>query len=208
MRFTYSLTLATLATASPLNFNARQGSIPTPVSVATAKVYLAELRVAPPVTDPPYTRTSFRHWITIDCKCNTRETVLKRDATVDVTVDSECKATVGAWISDYDGVPIVGAPMVDIDHIVPLNEAWGAGAWNWTAERRKDFANDLVRPQLVAVSAGVNRMKADKDPSRWMPSNLSYRCTYVRAWIQVKQFYGLSVDQVEKDALTKYVNGY
>ncbi|CAE6427142.1 unnamed protein product [Rhizoctonia solani] len=118
-----------------------------------------------------------------------RPAVLNRDATADLMVDSECKATAGAWISDYDGKIITVAGELDIDHIVPLKEGWQAGAWNWTAARRREFANDLVRPQLLAVSAASNRMKGDKDPSKWMPSNPSYHCTYARAWIQVKHYY-------------------
>ncbi|CAE6516751.1 unnamed protein product [Rhizoctonia solani] len=158
MHFTGLLVLAALAAASPLNFNGKRGNLPTPVSIATAKTYLAELKVAPPVTEPAYERKKFQHWITISGKCDTRETVLKRDATVEVTVDSECKATAGAWYSDYDGIPVANATGLDIDHIVPLKEGWQAGAWNWTATRRKEFANDLIRPQLLAVSVKEERV--------------------------------------------------
>ncbi|KAF8675076.1 hypothetical protein RHS04_06893 [Rhizoctonia solani] len=192
MRSVYLISLAVLATASPLSIGPsieRRGSLPTPVSVATAKEYLSELKVAEPVLDPPYKRSGFKHWITIEGRCDTRETVLKRDATVEVTVDSECKPTAGLWTSDYDGRSFTSATSLDIDHIVPLKEGWQAGAYNWTAKRREEFANDLIRPQLVAVSASSNRMKADKDPSRWMPSNEAYHCTYIRAWIQVKHYY-------------------
>lgn len=38
-----------------------------------------------------------------------------------------------------------------------------------------------------------------------MPSLTSYRCTYVRAWVQVKYYYDLSVDSAEKTALTNYL---
>lgn len=34
-----------------------------------------------------------------------------------------------------------------------------------------------------------------------MPSRSAYHCTYVRAWVQVKYYYGLSVDSAEKSAL-------
>ncbi|CAE6443064.1 unnamed protein product [Rhizoctonia solani] len=209
MHFTYLLVLAGLVSASPLHLDreiGRRGNLPTPVSVATAKTYLAELKVAAPVTDPPYDRNKFRHWITVEGKCDARETVIKRDATVEVTVDSQCRAIAGSWKSDYDDLMVASATMLDIDHIVPLKEAWQAGAWNWTQEMRRDFANDLVRPQLLAVSASSNRMKGDKDPSKWMPSSEAFHCKYVRAWIQVKRHYKLAVDQTEKEALEKYIN--
>ena len=38
-----------------------------------------------------------------------------------------------------------------------------------------------------------------------MPPLASYHCTYARAWVQVKHDYGLSVDTVEKAALTSYL---
>ncbi|CAE6519745.1 unnamed protein product [Rhizoctonia solani] len=190
----------------------RRGNLPDPVDVATAKRYLDELTVATPVTEPAYDRKMFKHWVTISGKCNTREIVLKRDATVEVmAVDSEYKPTAGSWLSDYDG-HLITAPAdskalpVDVDHIVPLKEAWQAGAWEWTAEKRKRFANDFNGSQLLAVSTESNRKKGDKDPSKWMPSNPAFRCKYIRAWIQVKHEYGLTVGEAEKAALTKYIN--
>lgn len=53
----------------------------------------------------------------------------------------------------------------------------------------------------------MNQSKSDQDPAEWMPSVTSYRCTYVRAWVQVKYYYGLSVDSAEKSALTSYLAG-
>ena len=46
---------------------------------------------------------------------------------------------------------------VDIDHVVPLAEAWRSGADSWTTDRRRAFANDLGGPQLLAsaLTAGV-----------------------------------------------------
>jgi hypothetical protein len=44
------------------------------------------------------------------------------------------------------------------------------------------------------------------DPAEWMVPLASYRCTYVRAWVQVKYYYNLSVDSAEKSALTSYLN--
>ncbi|CAE6427150.1 unnamed protein product [Rhizoctonia solani] len=230
MRFACLLALAALVSASPLNFDTgrrglpspvsmapakatsvssdlrRRGQLPTPVSIETAKEYLSELKVAPPVTEPVYDRKKFQQWITIDGKCDTRGTVLKREATTQVTIDPECKTMKGTWISDYDGKLIEDARGLDIDHTVPLKEAWQSGAWSWTPARRKEFANDLTRPQLLAVSAISNRMKGDKDPSKWMPSNPAFRCTYIRAWIEVKHYYDLTVDEAEKKRLTKLID--
>jgi hypothetical protein len=67
--------------------------------------------------------------------------------------------------------------------------------------------NSLTRPQLLAVSATSNRQKGDKDPAEWLPELESYQCEYARAWIQVKQYYGLSVDSLEKAALGDILDG-
>lgn len=39
--------------------------------------------------------------------------------------------------------------------MVPLSNAWKSGAADWTTEQRKTFANDLVNPQLIAVTDNV-----------------------------------------------------
>jgi hypothetical protein len=178
-------------------------ALPTPVSAATARTYLASLTVATE-NRTGYDRDLFPHWITQSGTCNTRETVLKRDGSGVVT-DSACAATSGSWYSPYDGATWSAAADVDIDHLVPLAEAWDSGASAWTTSRRQSFANDLTRPQLIAVTDNVNQAKGDQDPATWMPSRTAYRCTYVRAWVQVKYYYGLSVDSAEKSALQSYL---
>jgi Protein of unknown function (DUF1524) len=152
-----------------------------------------------------YSRDLFPHWITISGTCNTRETVLKRDGTSVVT-DSSCAATSGRWYSPYDGATWTAASDVDIDHVVPLAEAWRSGASSWTTSRRQSFANDLSRPQLIAVTDNVNQAKGDQDPSTWQPPLTSYRCTYARMWIGVKHYYDLTLQSSEKSALQTMLN--
>lgn len=55
--------------------------------------------------------------------CNTREVVLARDGT-NVVQSSTCAATSGTWKSPYDGATWTAASDVDIDHMVPLSNAW------------------------------------------------------------------------------------
>ncbi|MEU3548862.1 MULTISPECIES: HNH endonuclease family protein [Streptomyces] len=193
-----------IASATLLNPPTASAALPTPVSAATARTYLASLTVAAE-NRTGYSRDLFPHWITVSGTCNTRETVLKRDGSGVVT-DSSCAATSGSWYSPYDGATWTAASDLDIDHLVPLAEAWDSGASAWTTSRRQSFANDLTRPQLIAVTDNVNQAKGDQDPATWMPSVSSYRCTYVRAWVQVKYYYGLSVDSAEKNALSGYLN--
>ncbi|GGR90265.1 hypothetical protein GCM10010269_31730 [Streptomyces humidus] len=178
-------------------------ALPTPVSAATARTYLASLSVQTE-NRTGYSRDLFPTWITISGTCNTREYVLKRDGS-NVVTNSACTATSGSWYSPYDGATWTAASDLDIDHLVPLAEAWDSGASAWTTARRQAFANDVTRPQLLAVTDNVNQSKSDQDPAEWMPSLTSYRCTYVRAWVQVKYYYDLSVDSAEKSALTSHL---
>lgn len=179
-------------------------ALPTPISAATARTYLSQLTVEAESNSPAYDRDLFVHWITISGSCNTRETVLKRDGT-NVVTDTSCAATSGNWVSPYDNVATTLASDLDIDHLVPLKEAWVSGARTWTNAQRQAFANDLTRPQLIAVTDNLNQAKGDQDPAEWMPPLASYRCTYVRAWVQVKQYYNLTIDSAEKTALTTYL---
>ena len=87
-----------------------------------------------------------------------------------------------------------------------MKEAWVSGASSWTAAKREEFANDLIRPQLLAVDASSNRSKGSKDVAKWVPPLKSYVCTYVRAFVQVKKHYGLSVDTTEKSAIQAQLN--
>ncbi|KAG9225581.1 hypothetical protein CCMSSC00406_0003084 [Pleurotus cornucopiae] len=178
-----------------------QRSLPAPISAASARTALASLTVSAEVNTPAYDRDLFKTWDIISGTCDTRETVLKRDGT-NVVTSTACAATSGTWVSPYDGISFTVSSQLDIDHVVPLKEAWVSGARNWTPAQREAFANDLTRPQLVAVSASSNRSKGDRDPALWVPPLASFRCTYARAWVQVKQFYSLTIDSAEKAALT------
>ncbi|MGW2524736.1 HNH endonuclease family protein [Streptomyces sp. NPDC001617] len=192
-----------IASVGLFNGPTASAALPTPVSAATARTYLASLTVATE-SRTGYDRDLFPTWITIEGTCNTREYILKRDGT-NVVTNSACTATSGSWYSPYDGATWTAASDLDIDHLVPLAEAWDSGAGAWTTAQRQAFANDVTRPQLLAVTDNVNQSKGDQDPSTWVPSRSAYVCTYVRAWVQVKYYYNLKVDSAEKSALTSYL---
>ncbi|GII76728.1 hypothetical protein Sru01_17100 [Sphaerisporangium rufum] len=170
-------------------------------SASTAAAELAAITVAAERNADTYDRALFPHWITISGTCNTRETVLKRDGR-NVVTSSSCAATSGSWTSPYDGATWTAAADVDIDHLVPLAEAWRSGAYAWTTSRRQAFANDLAGPQLWAVTDNVNQAKGDADPAAWKPPLTSFWCTYARAYVDVKYDWGLTVDSSEKSALS------
>ncbi|WP_457473077.1 HNH endonuclease family protein [Streptomyces sp. TE4109] len=145
---------------------------------------------------PGYSRSKFPHWITQYGTCDTCEVTPRRDGQ-DVVQDDQCRAVSGTWYSEYNGKTITSASGIDIDidHVVPLKEAWRSGASQWTTPKRRAFANDLADSQLIAVSAGSNRGKGDKDPGNWKPPLQSYWCTYSRARISVKATYQLTANR-------------
>jgi hypothetical protein len=197
---TLAMTAVAAVTAWVLSAGPALAYPPTPPSASTAASQLASLTVRTEGSTTGYSRDLFPHWITQSGSCDTRDQVLKRDGS-GVTVDSQCEPTAGRWYSVYDATWVEDDSSVDIDHIVPLAEAWRSGANTWSTSRRQQFANDLSVSQLIAVSASSNRSKGDNDPSAWKPPNTSVHCIYAREWIWVKHTYALSLQSAEKTAL-------
>ena len=122
---------------------------------------------------------------------STRERVLAAERLAD-----------GSWYSAYDNVTVADASKLDIDHLVPLAEAWESGGYAWTAATWRRFGNDLDDPRsLIAVTASTNRSKGAGDPADWLPPRTQYRCRYTADWVAVKARWELSVDRREQAAL-------
>ena len=155
---------------------------------------------------PGYNRSAFKHWIDADNNgCDTRAEVLIEEAIVKPKIGLKCKLTGGKWLSAYDGKTITNASQLDVDHMVPLAEAWRSGAWKWTAAERQAFANDLENSEaLIAVTLKTNRSKGDKDPASWMPE--LNKCEYIKNWIKIKDKYDLTVDKNEERILRMQVS--
>ncbi|GAA2639290.1 HNH endonuclease family protein [Streptomyces spororaveus] len=158
-----------------------------------------------------YQRSSFRHWnagANPSDGCNTRAEVLIAEALEAPEVGPGCTLTGGVWWSYYDAREVTPAGALDIDHMVPLAEAWDSGASSWTAQRREAYANDLGQPSsLVAVTARSNRQKADQDPAEWLPPAADALCRYGAEWTATKLRWGLAVDELEQDRLLDIAAG-
>ena len=195
---TVLVTTAVLSAAVVTIAEATPPGIPT---ASTAKTELTSLTVKADGSQSGYSRDLFPHWIDQGNSCNTREVVLKRDGK-NVVTNSSCAATAGSWYSPYDGATWTAASDVDIDHVVPLADAWRTGASSWTTAQRQAYANDLTDPQLIAVTDNVNQEKGDKSPDAWKPPLVSYWCTYAKMWVAVKYKFKLTINTAEKSALT------
>jgi hypothetical protein len=96
---------------------------------------LGRLRVAPPGSMAGYFRDEFPHWASDaasygwsepDGFCDVRDTAIIRDGQ-GVRVDEECEVTAGTWYYPYTGQTLTDSSGVDIDHVVPLANAWRSG---------------------------------------------------------------------------------
>jgi hypothetical protein len=154
-----------------------------------------------------YQRSSFRHWVDADRDgCSTRNEVLLEEAFLAPEQTAPCRLTGGEWYSAYDNLYISSPSGLDIDHLVPLAEAWDSGASQWTPAEREAYANDLGDERsLIAVSARSNRSKADQDPAEWLPTYQPYHCQYLADWVATKLRWQLAVDDRERAALTNAV---
>ena len=188
-------------------------AIPAPPTTAAPRPLLAQLAALTIRAEQPpagYDRSLFRHWVDADGDgCDTRREVLIAEAVTAPTIGAGCALSGGRWRSVYDNATETGSGRgFDVDHLVPLAEAWESGAWAWSRDDRERYANDLGYDHaLVAVSARSNRAKGARDPAEWLPPDASAHCWYAAAWITVKVRWDLTVDSAEADTLRSLIAG-
>lgn len=202
------------ATSTPATTTTPTATSTTPTNAApsaSAGGSLDELTVAAsPTTSPPYRRSEFGAGWSYDGStgCSTRERVLIDESLTTPAVDDRCRPTNGRWRSVYDGIETLDPADLQIDHVVPLADAWRSGAAAWTRARRIAFANDLGSPDtLQAVSGSTNESKADRTPADWLPPDRSDWCSYASSWVRIKVRWGLTVTPSEHAALASILAG-
>jgi hypothetical protein len=183
-----------------------------PAEAAAATVYQAPLRTAVlglPVAaevNAGYDRDRyFGVWGDTNGDCqNTRQEVLVQESKGAVTYTNRgCMASRGRWVTTWDNGVHTSATEVEVDHLVPVHEAWGSGARYWSQARRVAFYNDLGDSRTLNVqTAALNHSKRASGPERWLPPK--NRCAYITQWVAVKIRWGLSVNITEKAALILY----
>lgn len=151
-----------------------------------------------------YDRKNWKHWIDEDGDCqNTRQEVLIRDSIKPVkyvgTVDAEgCKVFTGYWYDPYTGKTFTNPKQLDVDHVVPLKEAFESGGYKWSKEKKREYANYLKDEfHIIPVYLGENRSKGAKDPAEWLPENLKFKKQYAKMWVRIKLHWNLSSDNEE-----------
>ena len=174
-----------------------------PVDVAAALAQLATSRVEPEHRQG-YERDAWPHWLDADGNClDAREEVLVAESRKPVLyADDDCEVLAGEWLDPYTGETVDDPSLLDVDHMVPLEEAYESGGYAWDRERRAAYANDLADPEaLIAVTRSANRSKGSKGPEEWLPPLEGYRCRYIADWVAVKARWALAMDESERVAV-------
>lgn len=166
-----------------------------------------------PVPEEKYARKlHFGRWINdpADDTCmNTRARVLVRDSETSVTFrgNKQCVVDMGQWADPYTGETLKDSRQIQIDHMVPLKNAYVSGAWKWDYKTRCLYANFMAYPgHLVSAEGRQNMAKGDRGPEAYMPPNMAYRCEYLKHWLSVKMLWRLSLTMDEAQAIHDAVN--
>jgi hypothetical protein len=197
--------------AVPATAPSTAAGAPQPPSVEDTLPMLEGLVVAPAGSMVGYSREEFPHWASEaasygwaepDGSCDVRDAALIRDGK-GVEIDDGCSITAGTWLDPYTGRTLTDSSEVDIDHVVPLANAWRSGVSSprWSTADRQAYAND---PEvLLSVDDAANQTKGDKGPEAWKPPNRAYWCEYARRWIWIKSDWQLTINPAEKAALNE-----
>ncbi|MEZ5144564.1 MAG: excalibur calcium-binding domain-containing protein [Acidimicrobiales bacterium] len=185
------------AEVAPSTTAATDGTVDT----TTPRDLLAQLSVDDrPHGAAGYRRDEWPHWRDIDGDgCDARQQALIAASTTRAQVDLPCTVVAGDWVSDYDGFVTADPGALDVDHVVPLEDAYASGGWAWSTDQRTRYANDQA--DLWVVSATSNRSKGARSPDQWRPPNQAIWCTYAQRWAQIKIRWQLTVTTSERGAL-------
>ena len=201
-----------LSTREPAPTNTPAGPTATalpatavPKTVAAEGLLLQVTVATAPADIPKYDRGEWRHWTDDDRDCqNARQEVLIDESSVPVVFEDsdQCRVQSGSWVGPYTGQAVTNPGDLDIDHMVPLENAHRSGAWAWDRDRKREFANYLgYDDHLIASTSRANRSKGSKGPEEWRPALESYWCEYATNWIAIKNAWKLTVTRAEFLAL-------
>ena len=142
-----------------------------PGDLAETRQELQELEVAPAGTMAGYSREKFPHWSDAqeygwdvrDSSCDARDAALLRDGE-NVQVAEGCDVVAGEWLDPYTGNTYTDPSEIDIDHVVPLANAWRSGASSWDEQQRERYAN--APGVVLSVEDNANQEKETRDRRR------------------------------------------
>jgi hypothetical protein len=183
-----------------------QPTYSAPTDAAQALEDLDRLGVQTTQTAAPMPATAFGTTKKVGgASCTSHDVILSRDLRkVAFSTGSTCRVASGVLFDPYTAKwawfsRTAALNQVDLDYVVPLQNAWQTGAANWGNTIRNAFANDPL--ELHAAAAATVAAKAGRDASGWLPPDAAFKCAYVIEQIEVKVKYTMSVLPAEKDAM-------
>ena len=171
-----------------------------------------EFKTSPPKPKEKYDRKKhFGIWLDLldDNTCfTTRGLVLVRDSKVPVRtkVDKPCRVISGEWFDPYTDQVYVKAWHVEVDHVVPLKNAYISGADKWSWKRRCAYFNYMGNKfHLMPIETVTNREKSDRSVEEWTPPNKKYQCQYVANWLKIKAIWSLRMSENEVNGINNVI---
>lgn len=161
----------------------------------------------PPPTERYDRILHFGRWINDpnDQTCyNTRSRVLIRDSSGPVSFrqQNHCVVERGNWDEPYRGQQVKDSSEIQIDHMVPLKNAYLSGAWQWNFQTRCMYANYMGNNfHLISANGIENMRKGDRGPDKYIPPSNTYRCQYLENWLKIKLIWRLRMTQEEVAAI-------
>jgi hypothetical protein len=192
------------------NQQIKNSTYETPPDSIEALDILGKLAVKGRAPKEGYDRSMFMDGWRKEGSCDKRNIILKRDLRNTAIAENGCVVLSGVLYDPYTAADInfIRGPGtsddVQVDHIVPLSDAWQKGAQDFSYKKRNNFANDPLN--LLAVDGSANLQKSDGDAASWLPPNKIYRCAYAARQIAVKSKYGLWITKAEEDAFSRVLN--
>lgn len=211
----------------------------SPITSVQALDIANRLKVADPHTDGYDRAEQFGDWADSPSMCGTattRDQILRRDLTGTTSDPRTCRILTGEFHDPYTGRTMRfkrgmnTSGLIQIDHVVAVNEAYADGLWKADRKTRVAYYND---PEVLLASEGdANERKAEganlrssgvpkrydttwkttgekrwaaSTPSIWLPSYEPYRCQYMSKRMYVKQKYGLTMSDWEKRETVSYL---
>ncbi|MCK9898972.1 HNH endonuclease family protein [Frankia sp. Cpl3] len=195
------------AAGTPAPTAAGAGTDDAPAATGSALELLGTLPVRDEDNSPPYRRDEFgASWSDVDRNgCDTRNDILHRDLrSITTRRSDDCIVLTGELRDPYTTRTVRfdrgrSASAVQIDHVIPLADAWRTGALEWSGQERLAFANDPEN--LLAVDGPTNQRKSDQDASEWLPPSPGARCPYIARQVGLKARYGLWLEPAEATAM-------
>lgn len=126
----------------------------------------------------------------------------KRQYPYSQNLEDKIIAKMGGYIyGPYTGRYFESDTQTDIEHIVAASEGHDSGLCSASAEKRKQFATDLLNLTLAAPEVNRCRIggKCGLDAAEWLPKK--NKCWFANRVVAIKTKYGLSVDRAEAYAL-------